>query len=72
MPMTQMPLLQPTAWSVAQVTRYLKELLESDHNLADLWVQGEISNFAQPRSGHLYFTIKDASASIKLYRTSGG
>ncbi len=32
--MTQLPLLQPTAWSVAQVTRYLKDLLESDHNLA--------------------------------------
>jgi exodeoxyribonuclease VII large subunit len=63
--MTQMPLLQPTAWSVAQVTHYLKDLLESDHNLADLWVQGEISNFSQPRSGHLYFTIKDARASLK-------
>ena len=63
--MTQMPLLQPTAWSVAQVTHYLKDLLESDHNLADLWVQGEISNFSQPRSGHLYFTIKDARAALK-------
>ncbi|MFC1996706.1 exodeoxyribonuclease VII large subunit [Chloroflexota bacterium] len=63
--MTQMPLLQPTIWSVAQVTHYLKDLLESDHNLADLWVQGEISNFSQPRSGHLYFTIKDARASLK-------
>jgi exodeoxyribonuclease VII large subunit len=65
MDMTQMPLLQPTAWSVTQVTHYLKDLLESDHNLADLWVQGEISNFSQPRSGHLYFTIKDARASLK-------
>ncbi len=63
--MTQMPLLQPQSWSVAQVTRYLKDLLESDHNLADLWVQGEISNFSQPRSGHLYFTIKDGSAALK-------
>jgi len=63
--MTQMPLLQPVAWSVAQVTNYLKDLLESDHNLADLWVQGEISNFSQPRSGHLYFTIKDAQAALK-------
>jgi exodeoxyribonuclease VII large subunit len=63
--MTQLPLLQPTTWSVAQVTHYLKDLLESDHNLADLWVQGEISNFSQPRSGHLYFTIKDSRASLK-------
>jgi exodeoxyribonuclease VII large subunit len=33
--------------------------------LADLWVQGEISNFSQPRSGHLYFTIKDTRAALK-------
>jgi exodeoxyribonuclease VII large subunit len=63
--MTQMPLLQPPSWSVAEVTRYLKDLLESDHNLADLWVQGEVSNFSQPRSGHLYFTIKDDTAALK-------
>ena len=63
--MTQMPLLQPQSWSVAEVTRYLKDLLEFDHNLADLWVQGEVSNFSQPRSGHLYFTIKDGNSSLK-------
>lgn len=63
--MTQMSLLQPTTWSVSQVTHYLKDLLESDQNLADLWVQGEISNFSQPRSGHLYFTIKDTRAALK-------
>jgi exodeoxyribonuclease VII large subunit len=69
--MTQMPLLQPTTWSVSQVTHYLKDLLESDTNLADLWVQGEISNFSQPRSGHLYFTIKDSRAALKcvMWRT---
>lgn len=60
-----MSLLQTQSWSVAEVTRYLKDLLESDHNLADLWVQGEVSNFSQPRSGHLYFTIKDGSAALK-------
>jgi exodeoxyribonuclease VII large subunit len=63
--MTQMPILQSTTWNVTEVTQYLKDLLESDHNLTDLWVQGEISNFSQPRSGHLYFTIKDARASLR-------
>lgn len=63
--MTQMPFFQPSTWSVTEVTHYLKDLLESDQNLADLWVQGEISNFSQPRSGHLYFTIKDARASLR-------
>jgi len=60
-----MTLFQPASWSVTDVTRYLKDLLESDHNLADIWVQGEISNFSRPRSGHLYFTVKDAKASLK-------
>lgn len=55
----------PASWSVTDLTRYLKDLLESDHNLADVWVQGEISNFSRPRSGHLYFTLKDGGASLR-------
>lgn len=66
--MSQLSLFQPeipAAWTVTEVNRYLRDLLESDHNLADLWVQGEISNFSRPRSGHIYFTIKDAKASLR-------
>jgi exodeoxyribonuclease VII large subunit len=62
----QMPLFQPASWSVTDLTRYLKDLIESDHNLADIWVQGEVSNFSRPRSGHLYFTIKDSNASLRV------
>jgi exodeoxyribonuclease VII large subunit len=43
----------------------MRDLLESDHNLGDLWVQGEVSNFSQPRSGHLYFTLKDERATLR-------
>jgi exodeoxyribonuclease VII large subunit len=53
------------AWSVSEVNTYLKGLLESDHNLQDLWVEGEISNLSRPKSGHLYFTLKDSSAAIR-------
>ena len=53
------------AWSVSEVNAYLKGLLESDHNLQDLWVEGEISNLSRPASGHLYFTLKDSSAAIR-------
>jgi exodeoxyribonuclease VII large subunit len=63
--MVQQSFLPPTAWTVSDVNRYLREILESDHNLNDLWVQGEISNFSRPRSGHLYFTIKDSSAALR-------
>lgn len=63
--MTQLPLFEATSWTVTDVTRYLRDLLESDHNLGDLWVQGEVSNVSRPSSGHLYFTLKDASASLR-------
>jgi exodeoxyribonuclease VII large subunit len=40
-----------------------RELLES--NFATLWVEGELSNLARPRSGHIYFTLKDASCQVR-------
>ena len=51
--------------SVSDLTSYLREVLESDEILQDLWVTGEISNFARPSSGHLYFTLKDSSAAVR-------
>jgi len=61
-----LPLYHHQTWSVTDITRYLKDIIESDHNLADLWVQGEVSNLARPRSGHLYFTVKDDKAALKV------
>jgi exodeoxyribonuclease VII large subunit len=66
--MSQLPLFSPhipSSWTVADLTRYLRELLESDELLQDVWVQGEVSNFSRPASGHLYFTLKDNSASLR-------
>lgn len=63
--MSQLPLFQSLMWSVSDLTQYLRELLEGDEMLQDIWVQGEVSNFARPSSGHLYFTLKDASASLR-------
>ncbi|MFC2065117.1 exodeoxyribonuclease VII large subunit [Chloroflexota bacterium] len=51
--------------SVSDLTRYLRQLLEYDEILTDLWVQGEVSNVSKPASGHIYFTLKDAGASLK-------
>jgi exodeoxyribonuclease VII large subunit len=51
--------------SVSQLTAYLRQVLESDEILQDLWVTGEISNFSRPSSGHLYFTLKDSTAAIR-------
>jgi exodeoxyribonuclease VII large subunit len=66
--MSKLPLFSPTlpsAWSVTDLTRYLRDLFESDELLQDVWVHGEVSNFSRPASGHLYFTIKDRGASLR-------
>lgn len=70
--MVQRSLLSPLALSVTEISRYLKQLLEADEILQDVWVQGEISNLARPVSGHIYFTLKDASASLRcvIWKTS--
>ncbi|MFH2102600.1 MAG: exodeoxyribonuclease VII large subunit [Chloroflexota bacterium] len=52
-------------WTVTDLTRYIRQLLELDETLRELWVQGEISNFSRPASGHLYFTLKDSGAQIR-------
>ncbi|NJD58874.1 MAG: exodeoxyribonuclease VII large subunit, partial [Anaerolineae bacterium] len=61
----------PASWSVTDLTRYLRELLESDEALQDVWVKGEVSNFSRPASGHIYFTLKDTSASLRCVMWRG-
>jgi len=51
--------------TVAQVTRYVKSLLDGDYVLQHLWVEGEVSNFRVTASGHAYFTLKDDQASLR-------
>lgn len=56
---------EPTAWSVADLNRYIKDLMDSDRTLQDIWVRGEVSNASKAPSGHFYFTLKDDKASVK-------
>ena len=69
-------LMQPSLfasvqWTVSALTKYVRDLLEGDESLQDVWVQGEISNLSRPASGHIYFTLKDAGASLRcvMWRT---
>lgn len=55
----------PASYTVQEVNAYLRELMESDPTLQDIWVQGEVSNLSIPRSGHMYFTLKDAQATLR-------
>lgn len=54
----------PSVLSVSQLSGYLKELLETNDILQDIWVQGEISGCRVYPSGHCYFTLKDAGAQL--------
>ena len=50
-------------YKVSEVTRIIRHTLE-DSSIANLWVEGEVSNFKRAFSGHLYFKLKDASSQI--------
>jgi len=50
--------------SVTQVSRYMKEVLETDELLRDIWVRGEVSGCKTYPSGHCYFTLKDDEAQL--------
>jgi exodeoxyribonuclease VII large subunit len=50
-------------YSVSQLNRSVRQLLETQLPL--LWVEGEISNFARPASGHWYLSLKDEQAQVR-------
>ncbi len=56
--------MQGYAYTVTQVNKYIKQLLENDVFLRDVFVEAEISNFKAHGSGHMYFTLKDENAAI--------
>lgn len=55
--------------SVSALNRSVRDLLE--HRFPLLWVGGEISNFVQARSGHLYFSLKDDQAQVRCVMFRG-
>lgn len=57
-------MIEPKIFTVGQINRYIRNLLENDFILSSLLVKGEISNFKAHSSGHLYFTLKDASGAL--------
>jgi exodeoxyribonuclease VII large subunit len=63
MEMTSTDSNERAVYTVGELNELLRALIED--SLPSLWVQGEISNFARPASGHWYFTLKDAQAQIR-------
>ena len=57
------PFQPPQIFTVSALTATIKSLLEETFDF--VWVEGEISNFAHPSSGHYYMTLKDEHAQIR-------
>jgi exodeoxyribonuclease VII large subunit len=57
------PIAAREVYTPSALTRFVRDLLEDALPL--IWIEGEISNFAKPASGHLYFTLKDAGAQVR-------
>ena len=53
------------AITVSHLNSYIKEKFENDENLENILVKGEISNFKNHYTGHMYFTLKDENSLIK-------
>src|SRR5690606_323762 len=52
-----------TALTVSELNRQVRNLLEV--SFMTVWIQGELSNFSRPSSGHWYFTLKDDKAQVR-------
>ena len=64
--------MQKEILSVSDINSYIKQLLQQDGRMSSVLVRGEISNFTRHSSGHLYFSLKDKTGSIKcvMFRSS--
>jgi exodeoxyribonuclease VII large subunit len=51
--------------SITELTGYLRDVLDVDPVLSDVWLEGEVSNWSRASSGHCYWTLKDGDAQIR-------
>ncbi|OPX76174.1 MAG: exodeoxyribonuclease VII large subunit [Methanosaeta sp. PtaB.Bin018] len=60
-------------FTVTDLNERIRDRLENDPRLHDLWARGELSNYVHHRSGHRYFTLKDRDSQIScvLFRNDG-
>lgn len=62
----------PNPLTVTELNQYIKDLIDVNPPLSDIYIKGEISNFKAHSSGHFYFTLKDADSALKsvMFRSS--
>jgi len=57
--------MTPRVLPVGAFVFLFRELLESDPLYADLWLEGEVSDFSRSSAGHFYFNLSDQDGSLK-------
>ncbi len=57
--------MKPVAITVSDLNKYIKNKVDEDEYLNNVYVKGEISNFKHHYTGHMYFTLKDDKSLIK-------
>lgn len=66
--------MEPAAavYTVSQVAGYIREYIEANPALQDIWVTGEVANARRYGSGHTYFSLRDAAGSLQAVMFKGG
>ena len=57
--------------SVSELNSYIKRILDNDFLLSGVWIKGEISNFKNHTSGHMYMTLKDEGGAVRAVMFKG-
>lgn len=63
--------VSPKVYTVSTLNNYIKDMIDSDITLRELFIVGEISNFKAHSSGHMYMTLKDEKSAIKAVMFKG-
>ena len=73
-PNGEAPRASGAVYSVGQLTTYLRDTLEANPALSDIWVTGEVSNYHRAGSGHSYFSLRDSEGVVRcvMFRPGRG
>ena len=65
-------MIRPEPLSVTNLNKYIKEKIDQDEFLNNVYIKGEISNFKHHYTGHFYFTLKDENSLVKciMFKTN--
>lgn len=63
--------VSPKVYTVSALNNYIKDLIDGDISLREIFIVGEISNFKAHSSGHMYMTLKDDKSAVKAVMFRG-